>query len=82
MGTTMYITFGAVAAAVLAIAVGMVAATSNQANYVAEDAVPSAANLEGAFTSESGLGAELNKEKWHADPFGDEAAAVRAQAGQ
>jgi hypothetical protein len=77
----MYITFAAVAAAVGAIALGVVAATGNQETYVAEDAVPSAANLEGSFTSESGM-VNLNKEKWHDDPFGDEAAKVRAQAGQ
>ena len=66
---------------VLAIAGGMVFATSNQQNYIAEDSVPAHANLEGSFSSPSGLGAELNKEKWHSDPFADEAAAVKAKAG-
>ncbi len=33
---------------------------------------------QGSFTSPSGLGADLNKEQWHEDPFADEAAAVRA----
>jgi len=26
-----------------------------------------------------GLGADLNKEQWHADPYADEAAKVRAE---
>jgi len=33
---------------------------------------------QGSFASPSGLGADLNKEQWHEDPFADEAAAVRA----
>lgn len=37
---------------------------------------------QGAFSSPSGMGAQLNKEKWHADPFGDIAKKVREQAGK
>ncbi|MFQ5440958.1 MAG: hypothetical protein ACE5DL_05790 [Nitrosopumilaceae archaeon] len=56
--------------------------TMNQQNYVQEDAVLAPAAQEGAFTSESGLGAQLNKEQWHEDPFGDIAQKVREEAGK
>ncbi len=64
---------------VLAIAGIEVYATINQENFLLPDAVPAPANIEGSFSSPSGLGAELNKEKWHADPFGDMAAEVKAK---
>jgi len=54
--------------------------TQNQQNYIPKDAIPAPATEQGAFSSPSGRGAQLNKEKWHADPFADEAAAVRAKA--
>ena len=71
--------YGGLAAGIIAIAGGMVFATANQENYVMPDATPAPANLEGSFSSPSGLGAELNKEKWHDDPFADEAAEVKAK---
>jgi len=64
---------------VLAIAGIMVYATQSQQDRMPTDVVPSEANLEGSFSSPSGLGAELNKERWHADPFADEAAEVKAK---
>jgi len=33
---------------------------------------------QGSFASPSGFGPDLNKEQWHADPFADKAAAIRA----
>lgn len=54
--------------------------TQNQQNYIPDDAIP--ATEQGAFSSPSGLGAQLNKEQWHAYPFADEAAAVKAKFGQ
>ena len=60
----------------------MVYATSAQTDRIPEDAVAAPAALEGSFSSESGLGAELNKEKWREDPFADEAAEVKAKFGQ
>jgi hypothetical protein len=56
--------------------------TANQQNYVSEDAVMAPAASQGSITSDSGLGAELNKERWHEDPFGDIAAKVRADNGK
>ena len=52
--------------------------TANQQNYIRDDAVLTEAAIEGILPKTGGLGADLNKEKWHEDPFADEAAAVRA----
>jgi len=67
------------------IAVGVIAmggaiayGTANQANYVPDDAVLQSQAGEGLLQKTGAFGADLNKEKWHEDPFGDEAAAVRA----
>jgi len=56
--------------------------TANQQNYVSDDAVFAPAAGQGSITSDSGLGAELNKERWHEDPFGDIAQEVRDKAGK
>ena len=58
----------------LAIAYG----TANQQNYIQDDAVLTEAAKEGLLPKTGSLGADLNKEQWHEDPFADEAAAVRA----
>ena len=73
------IIYGGLAVGVLAIAGGISFLTANQENYILPDAVPAPATIEGSFPSPSGMGAQLNKEQWHADPFADEAAKVRAQ---
>jgi ABC-type antimicrobial peptide transport system permease subunit len=52
--------------------------TANQQNYISEDAVLSQAAKEGILQKTGNLGADLNKEQWHEDPFADEAAKVRA----
>ncbi len=67
---------------VAAMAAAIIYGTANQQNYISEDAIPALATEQGSFASPSGLGAQLNKEKWHEDPFADEAAAVRAKAGK
>jgi len=56
--------------------------TANQQNYVSEDAVLAPAAEQGAFSSESGLGAQLNKEQWHDDPFADIAQKVKDNQGK
>ena len=68
------------AVGVLAMAGVITYGTQNQQNYIPDDAIP--ATEQGAFSSPSGLGAQLNKEQWHADPFADEAAAIKAKFGQ
>ena len=70
-----------IAIGVAAMAGAIVYGTQNQQHYIPKDAVPAPATEQGAFSSPSGLGASLNKEKWHADPFGDIAAKVRAKSG-
>ena len=72
----------------IGIAVGVIAmggaiayGTINQQNYVSEEASFAPAAEQGSITSDSGLGAELNKERWHEDPFGDIAQKVRENAG-
>ncbi|MDC4231723.1 MAG: hypothetical protein M8319_05295 [Nitrosopumilus sp.] len=69
----------------LGIAVGVVAmgaaiayGTANQQNYVQEGAQLAPAAEQGILEKTGTFGADLNKEKWHEDPFADEAAAVRA----
>ncbi len=49
-----------------------------QQQSVIEGSELAPAAQQGSFASPSGLGADLNKEQWHEDPFADEAAAVRA----
>ena len=67
------------------IAVGVIAmggviayGTANQANYVSEDAVLQSQAGEGVLEKTGPLGADLNKEQWHEDPFAEKAAAIRA----
>ncbi len=70
--------YAGLAIGVLTIAGAVAFATQNRQNIISPDAIPAQANLEGPFSSPSGLGAELNKERWHEDPFADIAAEVRA----
>ena len=53
--------------------------TANQDNYIPEGAVAAPATQQGSFSSPSGLGADLNKEQWHEDPFADLAQKVKDQ---
>ncbi len=57
-------------------------ATVNQHNNLSDDLVLSQAAEEGSFASPSGLGADLNKEKWHEDPGAEEAKEIREKAGK
>ena len=56
--------------------------TVNQENYLPEGAELAPAAEQGSFSSPSGLGADLNKEQWHEDPFGDIAQKVKDEAGK
>jgi len=75
------IIYAGIAVGVAALAGIMVYGTSNQQANIPDSAVDAPATLEGSFSSPSGLGADLNKEKWHEDPFADEAAEVKAKLG-
>jgi hypothetical protein len=72
----------AIAVAVAAMAGAIAYGTENQKNYVPEDAVLSQAAEQGLLPKTGALGADLNKEKWHEDPFGDLAQKVREQNGR
>ena len=71
-----------IAVGVLAMGGAIAYGTANQANYVPEDAVLSEAAEQGVLPKTSALGADLNKEHWHEDPFGDLADKVKAQNGR
>jgi hypothetical protein len=69
---------------IMGIAVGVVAmagaiayGTENQKNYISEDAVLSPAAEQGILPKTGTFGADLNKEKWHEDPFAERAAEIR-----
>jgi len=67
---------------VAAITVVEIYATVNQHNNLSDDLVLSQAAKEGSFASPSGLGADLNKEQWHEDPWADLAKKIREKAGK
>ena len=70
--------YAGIAIGVAAMAAAIIYGTENQQNYVPEDAVLAPAAEEGELERESAFSPRLNKEQWHADPFADEAAAIRA----
>jgi len=72
----------AIVVAVAAMAGAIAYGTENQKNYVPEDAVLAQAAEQGLLPKTGALGADLNKEKWHEDPFGDLAQKVREQNGR
>lgn len=74
--------FIAIAVAVVAMGAVIAYGTENQKNYIQEDAVLSQAAEQGLLPKTGILGADLNKEQWHEDPFGDIAQKVREQAGR
>ena len=80
MANTLTVYVG-IAIGVAALAGAVVYGTSNQQNYVQDDAVLAPAAEQGVFTSDSGM-VSLNKEKWHEDPFGDIAKQVREDVGK
>jgi len=71
-----------IAVGVAAMAAAIAYGTENQKNYVPEDAVLSQAAEQGLLPKTGALGADLNKEQWHEDPFGDIAQKVRDNAGK
>lgn len=80
MGTSMI--YAGIAIGIAALAAGMFYATSAQQDAIPESAVKAPANVEGSIMpSDTGLAPTINKERWHEDPFGDEAAEVKAKAG-
>ena len=68
-----------IAVGVAAMAAAIAYGTANQANYVPEDAVLSQAAEQGLLPKTGSTAADLNKEQWHEDPFGEIAQKVRDQ---
>jgi len=56
--------------------------TANQQANMSDDLVLSPAAEQGLLPKTGILGADLNKEQWHEDPFGDIAQKVREQNGR
>ena len=71
-----------IAVGVAAMAAAIAYGSENQKNYVPEDAVLSQAAEQGLLPKTGALGADLNKEQWHEDPFGDMAAKIKAENGR
>ena len=70
---------------VAAIVVGVVAmgaaiayGTANQQNNMSDDLILTDAAKEGLLEKTGSMGADLNKEQWHEDPYAEKAAQVRA----
>ncbi|HJJ23213.1 MAG TPA: hypothetical protein OQH54_05825 [Nitrosopumilus sp.] len=76
------IIYAGIAVGVLAMGLAIAYGTANQANFVQEGAELAPAAEQGILKKTGGFGADLNKEQWHEDPFADEAAEVRANAGK
>ena len=78
MSSTIIVIAG-IAVGVLAMAGAIAYGTANQVNYVQEDAVLAEAATQGILPKTGMIGADLNREQWHEDPFAEKAAEVRAQ---
>lgn len=68
-----------IAVGVAAMAGAIAYGTANQANYIPEDAVLSKAAQDGVLQKTGSMGADLNKEQWHEDPYAEKAAEIRAE---
>lgn len=68
-----------IAVGVAAMAGAIAYGTANQQNYIPEDAVLSKAAQDGILQKTGGMGADLNKEVWHEDPYAEKAAEIRAE---
>ena len=78
MSSTIIVIAGIVVG-VLAMAGAIAYGTANQVNYVQEDAVLAEAATQGILPKTGMIGADLNREQWHEDPFAEKAAEGRAQ---
>ena len=78
MSSTIIVIAG-IAVGVLAMAGAIAYGTANQLNYVQEDSVLAEAATQGILPKTGMIGADLNREQWHEDPFAEKAAEVRAQ---
>ena len=68
-----------IAVGVIGMGAAIAYGTANQQNYIPDNAVLQSQAEEGVLPKTSPFSADLNKEKWHEDPFADEAAEVKAK---
>ena len=71
-----------IAVGVLAMGGAIAYGTANQQANMSDDLVLSQAAEQGILQKTGTFGADLNKEQWHEDPFGDIAQKVREQNGR
>jgi len=71
-----------IAVGVAAMGAAIVYGTVNQQNYLPDDAVLQSQASEGIMPKSGLFGGDLNREKWHEDPFGDIAQKVREDNGR
>ena len=70
--------FIGIAVGVAAMAGAIAYGTANQQNNMSNDLVLEPAAEQGLLPKTGVLGADLNKEQWHADPYAEKAAKIRA----
>ena len=66
-----------IAVGVAAMAGAIAYGTENQKNYASDDIVLSQAAKQGLLPKTGFLGADLNKDQWHEDPYAQKAAEIR-----
>ena len=71
-----------IAVGVMAIGGAIAYGTATQQANISDDLVLSQAAKQGTLQKTGTFGADLNKEQWHEDPFGDIAQKVREQNGR
>ncbi|MCH9659063.1 hypothetical protein K0U27_10345 [archaeon] len=71
-----------IAVGVMAIGGAIAYGTATQQSNISDDLVLSQAAKQGILQKTGTFGADLNKEQWHEDPFGDIAQKVREQNGR
>ncbi len=76
MSNTMIV--AAMVVGVVAMGAAIAYGTANQQNNMSDDLILTEAAKEGLLTKTGNMGADLNKEQWHEDPYAEKAAQVRA----
>lgn len=71
-----------IAVGVMAIGGAIAYGTATQQANISDELVLSQAAKQGILQKTGTFGADLNKEQWHEDPFGDIAQKVREQNGR
>ncbi len=70
--------FAGIIVGVVAMGAAIAYGTANQANNMSDGLVLTDAAKEGLLAKTGSMGADLNKDQWHEDPYAEKAAQVRA----